>query len=190
MSRPDRFQLEPLLRQALTGDATALNTLLSRLRPYLYFLTRQQLGNEGAVAMQQSDVVQSSLRRIFQNFGSLDNPSVPQFLAWVGRIVHNRSTDEFRRARNRMPTVNTPVLANLSERLPWEQIVERDRRAMLVAAALEQLAPRKRQIVEMFFLDQMSDAEICEKIGGSQQAIRVLRHRALKELRQRMENPE
>lgn len=187
MPPTDRHQLEPLLRQALAGDRQALGDLLSRLRPYLYFLTRRHLGSEGELAMQQSDVVNSAVRRIIANFGRLQAPGVPQFLAWVGRIVHNRSKDEARRLQGRMGQLNSEVLANLGERLPWDQVVQRDRAAIDVAKAVARLPERKRQIVEMFFLDRLSDAEICERIGGSLAAIRVLRHRALKELRQLLE---
>ena len=44
-----------------------------------------------------------------------------------------------------------------------------------------------RQVVELHYFDRLKDAEISERLGGSVAAIRVLRCRALKELRRLME---
>ncbi len=188
MSRPDSHELEPLLQRALAGDLQAREALLARLRPYFHVLVRKHLGIDPGDDMLRSDLVQSSMRRVWEHFDDLHEPHVPQLLGWLGRIVRNRCYDE-RRRQQRHPVGMLPaeVEAQLSERLPWEQVLERDRRALWVASALEQLPLRKRQVVEMFFLDRLSDAEICQRIGGSQKAIRVLRHRALKDLRQLME---
>ena len=63
----------------------------------------------------------------------------------------------------------------------------RDRRSLLVAEALGKLRARRRQVIEMYFLEELSDAEISLRIGGSVGAIRVLRFRALEELRRLLE---
>ena len=43
-------------------------------------------------------------------------------------------------------------------------------------------------MVELHYFDRLKDAEISARLGGSVAAIRVLRCRALKELRRLMEN--
>jgi RNA polymerase sigma factor (sigma-70 family) len=57
-----------------------------------------------------------------------------------------------------------------------------------VLAALHKLPERQRQVVELHYFDRLRDAEISARLGGSVAAIRVLRCRALKELRRLMEN--
>ena len=52
---------------------------------------------------------------------------------------------------------------------------------------LRRLPERQRQVVELHYFDRLKDAQISERLGGSVAAIRVLRCRALKELRRLME---
>src|SRR5262249_40919250 len=89
------------------------------------------------------------------------------------------------RAQNREPSrvTGSRVLELLTKGLTSEQRSERDRRSLLVAEALARLPERRRQVIDMYFLEQLSDAEICRRIGGSPGAVRVLRFRALEDLR-------
>src|SRR5947208_1980276 len=111
----DRHQLRPLLERVSRGDREALNELFTRLRPYLHALVRQTLGPDWKDA---SDVVQSGLRRINENFEQLlaDDPSVPHLLAWIKKIVRNRAIDEARR-RARAPDGGDSALAGVPDRV-------------------------------------------------------------------------
>jgi RNA polymerase sigma-70 factor (ECF subfamily) len=183
----DRHQLRPLLERVTAGDRAALNELFARLRPYLHVLVRKTLGPDWK---DTSDIVQSSLRRINENFDDLlgDDPTVPHLLAWIKKIVRNRAIDEARRRAAAAVTGNDSALASVPQAQGPEQAAARDRRAMGVMAALHLLPERQRQVVELHYFDRLRDAEISERLGGSVAAIRVLRCRALKELRRLMEN--
>jgi RNA polymerase sigma-70 factor (ECF subfamily) len=183
----DRHQLQPLLERVIAGDRTALNELFGRLRPYLHSLVRKTLGPDWKDA---SDIVQSSLRRINENFDNLlgDDPTVPHLLAWIKKIVRNRAIDEARRRASGPATGNDSALVNVAGPTDPEQAAARDQRAVGVMAALHRLPQRQRQVVELHYFDRLKDAEISARLGGSVAAIRVLRCRALKELRRLMEN--
>jgi RNA polymerase sigma-70 factor (ECF subfamily) len=183
----DRHQLRPLLERVTAGDRTALNELFARLRPYLHALVRKTLGADWK---ETSDIVQSSLRRINENFDDLlgDDPSVPHLLAWIKKIVRNRAIDEARRRAGAAVTGNDSALHNVPGPRDAAQAAARDQRALGVMAALYRLPERQRQVVELHYFDRLRDAEISARLGGSVAAIRVLRCRALKELRRLMEN--
>ena len=183
----DRHQLQPLLERVIAGDRTALNELFARLRPYLHSLVRKTLGPDWK---DTSDIVQSSLRRINENFDNLlgDDPSVPHLLAWIKKIVRNRAIDEARRRSGGAATGNDSALAGVPQPHDPDQAAARDQRALGVMAALHRLPERQRQVVELHYFDRLRDAEISARLGGSVAAIRVLRCRALKELRRLMEN--
>jgi RNA polymerase sigma-70 factor (ECF subfamily) len=183
MTDLDKHQLRPLLERVTAGDADALNELFTRLRPYLHALVRRTLGPDWKDA---SDVVQSSLRRINEHLDDIlqDDPTVPHLLAWIKKIVRNRAIDEARKRGTAPATGQGSYLDVLPGR---EDPVARDRRALGVMAALERLPERQRQVVELHYFDRLRDAEISTRLGGSVAAIRVLRCRALKELRRLME---
>lgn len=178
----DAYGLTPLLHGAVAGDRDALDNLLAKLRPYLHVLVRARLGHDSAI--DRSALVQESLVRIYQHIAELKQLTVPCLLGWVGQIARNLVIDALR-AKQREPAraTNSRLIELFADSLSSEHPQDRDRRALRVAEALEQLKERRRQVIEMFFLEQLSDAEICRRIGGSAGAIRVLRFRALEDLR-------
>ena len=183
----DRHQLAPLLERLLGGDRQALNDLFARLRPYLHAQVRKTLGGGWK---DSSDIVQSSLRRITEHMDSWleDEPSVPHLLAWINRIVHNRAIDEVRRRKNVLASGQEGFLDNLPEPVSEEDRATRETRAGSLFAALTKLPERQRLVVEMHYFDRLRDEEISRQLGGSVAAVRVLRCRALKQLRRLMES--
>lgn len=186
MTEPDRHELRPLLERIVAGDRAALNELFTRLRPYLHSLVRRTLGQEWKDA---SDIVQSSLRRINENLDHVldDDPTVPHLLAWIKKIVRNRAIDEVRRRQARGTIADDGALSNLPEAQGTAEKAEREGRSLRILAVLQQLPERQRQVVELHYFDRLKDEEIRQRLGGSVAAIRVLRCRALKELRRLME---
>jgi RNA polymerase sigma factor (sigma-70 family) len=195
MTELDRHQLGPLLDRVTAGDRAALNELFARLRPYLHALVRRTLGDDWKDA---SDIVQSSLRRINEHLDDLlaDDPTVPHLLAWIKKIVRNRAIDEARRRAHRPTPTDESALRDLpggwgrnapnAVEAPAQQ-AEREQRSLRLLSVLGKLPERQRLVVEMHYFDRLRDEEIRQRIGGSIAAIRVLRCRALKELRRLME---
>jgi RNA polymerase sigma-70 factor (ECF subfamily) len=188
---PDKHLLRPLLERVLAPDPdpAALDEFFRRLRPYLHGVARKVLGTGAQGPLDHSDLVQSSLRRIFQNLDKVrtQSPSAPCVLAWVERILRNRIVDELRRV-NRQPTA-TPADEALPEPVPPEEGRERDTRMLELWRALAQLPERHRQVVELHWFDRLPDVEIAHRLGGTAGAVKVLRCRALRELAKLMEAP-
>jgi RNA polymerase sigma-70 factor (ECF subfamily) len=190
MPDEDPYGLRPLLERVQNGERQAYNELFEKLRPYLRALVRRHPG--WRVGLDQSDLVSSSLRRIYENLDDflLRGPSVPHLIGWIKRIVKNRVTDQLRKL-DRDPLGGPGAdAAEVPERRDSQHSAARDRVAVRVAAALARLPERQRLVVEWHWFDRLRDAEISARIGGSVEAIRVLRCRALKALRAHMEEPD
>jgi RNA polymerase sigma-70 factor (ECF subfamily) len=188
MAKTDTYGLKPLLRRALAGDPCAWNDFFQQIRRYLHAEARKVLGPGPHGPLEASDLVQSALRRIWERIGDQfpdgpEDPALPRFLGWVQTIVRNRSLQECRKKRPRANAEGGAVVEHLPDRRPQDQAAKRDRVAVELAAALGRLPEKQRQVVELFWFERLSDAQICERLGGSVGAVRVVRCRALRALR-------
>jgi RNA polymerase sigma-70 factor (ECF subfamily) len=164
------------------GDQAAYEELLGQLRPFLIARMRMILGPDYG-GLDRSNIVQSVLRRVHAHFDALleDDPTEKHLQAWITRILKNRIIDELRR-RHRDPLIQgDPEVEAVPD--PRPDPAEREQRVAALVRALATLPERQRQVVELHWFDGLSDAEISVRLGGSVEALRVLRCRALKTLR-------
>lgn len=108
------------------------------------------------------------------------------FRAWLFRIVHNVAANAIRaRARHR-----GPQLDDIPE--PYDPaadpagVVARADEARRVRRALATLAHDRRQVIVLRFVDGLSAREIGAVLDRSEGAVRVLLHRALRDLGDRL----
>jgi RNA polymerase sigma-70 factor (ECF subfamily) len=183
----DKHGLKQLLRRVLAGDADAWNDFFREIRKYLHAEVKKELRSCGDPPVENSLIVQSALRRIWEDIDNQfrDGPedvALRRFLAWVSKIVRNRTRQELRRIRR--PTEPVGDAINDIVELPLHaKAAKRDRLAAALAVALARLPERDRQVVELFWFDRLSDAEISQRLGCSVGMLRVVRFRALRKLR-------
>ncbi len=114
------------------------------------------------------------------------------FRAWLFRIAHNEVANALRgRTRRRRRTVpmgelEVPSLPAASAADDPAQEVDRIDDARRVRRALETLADDRRHVLVLRFVDGLSAGEIGEVLGRSAGAVRVLQHRALRDLAERL----
>jgi RNA polymerase sigma-70 factor, ECF subfamily len=192
----DNHELGPLLSRVLAGDGQAQEALLAKIRPYLHLLVRQQLERDLRHKLDDSDIVQETLMRIHGGLnpaaqgpgGQFQGRAPPEFLAWVSQIVRHVIIDMERRGKarkrdERREVPGSKVLATLSQGSTPEQAAERAEKALHLAAALERLPRHQREVLEWRVFEQLSYAEISERTGKSEGALRVVATRAMEALR-------
>lgn len=108
------------------------------------------------------------------------------FRAWLFRIAHNTLANAHRsRARRR----TDPLPAGWERPAPDADpatLVARAEELRRVLAAIHELPDERRQVVLLRFVDGLSAREIGEVLDRSPGAVRVLLHRALRELAARL----
>lgn len=101
------------------------------------------------------------------------------FRAWLFRIAHNQLANALR-TRDRQRT--TPLDAEpMASGDPASELA-RAEDARLLRRSVGRLAPDRRQVIVLRFVDGLSACEIGVVLGRSEGAIRVLQHRALRDL--------
>lgn len=109
------------------------------------------------------------------------NPRGVPFRAWLFRIANNLIIDRHRTTKQWLPLDKITVQpSGLNDPVAVAEMkLDRDelRRAILL------LKPEHQQVIVLRFVDDLSAAEVASAIGKSEGAVRVIQHRALKELR-------
>ncbi len=141
----------PLVAQARSGDARALEALLRAHQGRLFAVCRRLTGSDADAA----DALQDALIAVVRGLPRFDGRS--SFATWSYRIAVNASLDELR-ARSRRPR---------PEEAAGEAAVAADRadgvaERLDVDAALLQLAPDFRAAVVLRDVCQLDYAEIAE----------------------------
>jgi RNA polymerase sigma-70 factor (ECF subfamily) len=167
-----------LMERVRAGDLEQLSELFERhhRRLYQFFL---KLARDRSVA---EDLVQEVFVRVLKYRHTWREEA--EFVPWMFALARNAAVDQFRsRARDSKRDAaavpdTTPQPAPAVERL------EELERASQLRAALELLAPDKREVLLLARFGELKHDRIAALLGISPGAVRVRLHRALKELRE------
>ena len=107
------------------------------------------------------------------------------FRAWLFRIAHNALANHLR-GRSRRRTESLDLAATHEAEDDVHASVARREDARRVWRAVNALPEERRTVVILRFVDELSSREIGAVIGRSEGAVRVLLHRALRDVARHM----
>jgi RNA polymerase sigma-70 factor (ECF subfamily) len=168
-----------LMRSAIAGDGGAYQRLLSAVAPVLRATARRGLARAGQPVDQAEDIVQDILLAVHLKRHTWD-ANAP-FAPWLFAIARNKLIDALRR-RGRRVFVN---IDDFAETLPGEA-PEETVPAREVAAHLEALPARQRDVLQSIAVDSASIKATAAKLSMSEGAVRVALHRGLANLTARL----
>jgi RNA polymerase sigma-70 factor (ECF subfamily) len=162
-------------------DPRAFDALYRRYLDRVYAYAFYQLGDhhDAEDATERTFLAALAALPGFEDRGST-------FRAWLFRIAHNTVANA-RRSRFRRPTL--PLTDGFERAAPDAdpaRLVAHADELREVLGALAELPDERRQVVILRFVDGLSAAEIGEVLERSPGAVRVLLHRALRELAARL----
>lgn len=109
------------------------------------------------------------------------------FRAWLFRIAHNALVNHVR-SRSRRRTESLDVVAGHAGPDDVQASVARRDDARRVWRAVHALPEERRRVVILRFVDELSSREIGQVLGRSEGAVRVLLHRALRDVARELES--
>jgi RNA polymerase sigma-70 factor (ECF subfamily) len=164
-----------LLARVTAGEAQAFRALVDRHLPTVLAIGRRMLRDDA----EAEDVAQETLLRLWRNAGGLELGE-GGVRPWLRRVAANLCIDRVRARRN---TSLGDALPEESEpETQMQQIAEREL-AMRVDAALKALPERQRLALTLFHYEGMSQIEVGDVMGISDEAVESLLARARRTLK-------
>ncbi|MFN2569092.1 MAG: sigma-70 family RNA polymerase sigma factor [Candidatus Dormibacteria bacterium] len=181
MAHRSEAELEVERRQIVAAqrDRAAFAPLYERyvdqIFGYVYIMTRNR--------EQAEDVTAATFARAIEELPRFQWRGVP-YSAWLYRVAANLVARERRRPASLELKIDAAV-----EMLGPSDVAERNSRAAVIREAVSQLPAHQRQAVVLRFSGGLRNREIADIMGRSEGAVKLLTHRAMTSLRNRLGAP-
>ncbi|MEM9905143.1 MAG: sigma-70 family RNA polymerase sigma factor [Cyanobacteria bacterium P01_D01_bin.44] len=154
----------PLIRQIIERDQTALSQLYDRYARVMYSLAFKMLGS----VEEAEEVVLDVFSQVWRDAHRYD-ASRSRVDAWLFMITRSRALDRLRKRQRQSKVMEVATVAAQGTDvektdLPEDNLLITERREQ-VTAALGQLPPEQRQIIELAYFQGLSQSEIAQRTG-------------------------
>lgn len=177
---------EKLIHSAKNGDEKAFGALYNKYIAPIYRYVFMRVGYRKHEA---EDIAHQVFMSAWQNMRTYEMQGFP-FSSWLYRIAHNAVIDYYRTQRpsfdlefvdDNVAFADVPELENrLDDRMQMEG----------VRVALAKLEPDQQNVIIMKFVNELENKEIATALGKTEGAVRVIQHRALKQLKSLLQSNE
>lgn len=172
-----------LIREVLAGNNQAYAVLLGRYQHMVFTLAVRMLRDR----QQAEETTQDVFVKAYRSLGSFRGDS--KFSTWLYRVAYHKILDACAREKRRRDFAS-PVayesLAGGSDQSTWSEILGRERREVLMGA-LAKLTPEENSLMSLFYLQELSLAEIAGVLDVSEGVVKVRLFRARERLKKMMQ---
>jgi RNA polymerase sigma-70 factor (ECF subfamily) len=179
----NREESSILMRAAKDGSREALDRILSECGPRLLALIRLRLGGNLRRHLESRDILQATLLRAFERLEEFDGSGRHTLVNWLAAIATNEIRDQADYwARGRRDAAREVPLSGhqLTGRVRSEvSRIHLEAQARRMEQAIAALNAAQREVVLLRNFEELSWAEVSERLGKSQDACRMLFARAL-----------
>ncbi len=166
-----------LIQKAQSGESEAFGILYDTYLPKIYRFILLKVSKK----TDAEDLTHQVFLSAWQNIRTYRFQGNP-FSSWLYKIAHNAVIDFY---RTQKPSIDIELVSEDSfAHLPdLENELDRGMELIQIRHALTQLKPDEQSILIMKFVDELSNKEIAETLHKTEGAIRVIQHRALKQIK-------
>lgn len=169
-----------LLAAAARGEEPAWRELVRRYGRRVFALAKSRCGDVHVA----EEITQSVFATVAAKLGGGEYTELGKFEPWLFRVAMNRLRDHVRRMRRRPVSSDEGAI----EAAP-APAASTDQAALEgLRSAMEQLAPADREIVELRHHGGLSFKQIADLLDEPMGTLLARHHRALKKLREILEN--
>jgi RNA polymerase sigma-70 factor (ECF subfamily) len=170
---PTKVDEAELVRRAVGGDAGAFGDLYVRYLDQIYRYVFYKVGEE----KRAEDLTEQVFLGAWEAIEGYESRGFP-FSSWLYRIAHNTVVDHYRTEKDERP-LDSVAFTLADDSLGPEETVMRRREVSQLLEALTHLSEEKQELIILRFVEGLSHAQVAQILGKSQEACRVMQHRAI-----------
>lgn len=179
-------ELELAVTAAVRGDKSAASRVLELIKPPVARYCRSRVGIHERGHLSADDVTQEVLIAVLTALPGYKDQGRP-FMAFVYGIASHKVADAHRSAgRNKSDPVEHLPETLSADGGPEDQALAADASAKM-AQLLAELPEKAREIIRLRVIVGLSADETADVVGSTPGAVRVAQHRAIKQLRDKVE---
>jgi RNA polymerase sigma-70 factor, ECF subfamily len=172
---------EKLIKDAVRGKSSAFGPLYDRYQPMIYRFVFVKVGRREDA----EDITHQVFLSAWQNLKSYQHRGHP-FSSWLYQIARNQIVDHYRAKKpdaslEKMDPEYFVAPASAQFDLSVKLEVEK------VMAALAELKPDYQDVIILRFVEELPLKEVAAALAKSEGAIKLLQHRAIKELQRHLD---
>lgn len=179
MKEYDEKQLEILVIKSQKGDSEAFGELydifVTPIYRYIFFKVKKT---------EVEDLTEILFLKVWENINKYKKQKNKSFKAWIFRIAHNLVVDHYKMNREHV-SLDPRISDTKRDHNPLETADEVLNKENL-KLAIGKLKKNYQQVILLKFINELKNDEICKIMKKSEGSVRILQFRALKALRQIM----
>jgi len=175
---------EQLIRSAVGGDSSAFGSLYDRYQPAIYRFILVKVGSRE----EAEDITHHVFLSAWQKVGTYKHRGHP-FSSWLYQIARNMVIDHY---RSRKDDVSLDKLDPESSIIPAVAQFDLFTKMQLekVRRAIAELKTDHQDVIILRFIEDLPLKETAAILKKSEGAIKLAQHRAIKELKKKLGDPE
>ncbi len=181
MTNPGHDDMALLLAAAARGEELAWRELVHRYGKRVFALVKSRCGNLDVA----EEITQSVFATVAAKLGAGEYTELGRFESWLFRVAMNRLRDYVRQVRRRPVSSDEAAIEATPTPAPGGGVSQSELERL--RTAMESLTGADREIVELRHHGGLSFKQIAEMLGEPMGTLLARHHRALKKLREILE---
>lgn len=168
---------EKLIKDAIRGDSSAFGSLYDHYHAMIYRFVLVKVSRRE----EAEDITHQVFLSAWQNVKNYKHRGHP-FSSWLYQIARNQVIDHYRAKKNEVSLENADpdiFVATASVQLDVTTKLALEK----VRSAIQKLKPDYQDVVIMRFVEDLPLKETAAALGKTEGAVKLIQHRAIKELK-------
>jgi RNA polymerase sigma-70 factor (ECF subfamily) len=177
------MNITEVLRRVRAGDRQAYATVVTRYQNGMFAF----LGRMGLTQARAEEVAQETFLRAWTHLGEFD-PRRGAFSTWIYTIARRLALNEIARAANQQEVTLTVEPGSACPAPQPPDTLARAEERQRLHAAIGQLPPGDRCVLALFYIDELTLADVARIEGCAVGAAKTRLHRARRRLAELLES--